>query len=273
MHNEIINKFAKHPAITTIPHIIEITAPLKEHFDIDFFAYQHDYLDLETLSLQRAVLCNDVNLLIQSYLYLGKNKRTFEFHKNIPEKYFLGDNDWTLEMGKRCNLHNFVQKVSKVTANSMDSFILATHSTDNGTYRNFYMNNRDLLDKFILYFQEKAEKMIATVIKNKIQCGFYQKVIIVENDQQKFSDKNRNHFLQTINPKHQHLRSKNGTIVKIPIGEMKCLKLLAQGHSAKGIGNILNISPRTVETNWQRSKKRLGCYMRKELLDILNYND
>ena len=53
---------------------------------------------------------------------------------------------------------------------------------------------------------------------------------------------------------------------------MHCLRLLANGRSAKEIGNILDISDRTVETNWQRSKIRLGCYTRKDLLDIMTKN-
>ena len=48
--------------------------------------------------------------------------------------------------------------------------------------------------------------------------------------------------------------------------EAECMMLLLQGMTMKGIGQQLELSPRTVEYYLKRIKERIGCRTKKELI-------
>lgn len=266
-------KLYKHHMYTSITDVAEITKPLKEHCGIDCFAYQSDYLDPDTLQVHRSAVTNSRELIVVSHLYGQQIKDPeYQFYKQFPEKYYLMDitsPKWTEAMTIGCDLHNFIAKVTKIDAHTRRTIMFATKSNDL-QYKNFYLQNQDLLNKFISYFMDKANRLVSASHKNSFELP--NKVKIHDNFPDSCITHDFEKIMQTMEPKHYELRLGNNRKVKVPAAEMRCLQLLARGRSAKEIGCILNISPRTVETNWSKSKTRLGCYTRKDLLDIVEKN-
>lgn len=264
------SKLRKHPFVTSIKDVAAICKPLNDCFKIDFFSYQRDYVDHEkSIQATIAPLCNRMDLVefINSYNYTElpyydfENKSRYYFAETVWPKY-IGD------IKKGLGVSYILCKSERVNDNEIDKFAFGT-SSDDPDYINFYLNNYHLLDKFILYFQEKAAKLLNNVYQNKIPGS--SPVKYFGANPLSNIEKSRDLFLQKISSNKITLLNKFGQTTKVPEMEAKCLLLLNKGRSAKEIGNILNISPRTVETNWSRSKARLGCYTRTELLDLLDY--
>lgn len=60
-----------------------------------------------------------------------------------------------------------------------------------------------------------------------------------------------------------------GESIKLTPREAECLFYLSSGHSAKMIGRLISISPRTVEVYIENVKKKLDCRTRVQLISKL----
>ena len=60
--------------------------------------------------------------------------------------------------------------------------------------------------------------------------------------------------------------SRKDPIRKLTARQREVLQLLAEGHSAKRVGDILNISPRTVEFHKYKIMEELGIYNSADLV-------
>jgi len=265
----ISSKLRKHSLVTSAQDIATICEPLKDCFKIDFFSYQRDYVDHEK-SVQAGVapLCNTSNFIefVSSYQY---SEPTYYDFNNKSRYYFLHtiEPNYAADINKNLKYNHILCKTERINNNEIDKFAFGTSSTD-PEYISFYLNNYDLLDKFILYFREKAARILNNAYKNPFISNYPVKYF--GNNPLDNIECKREIFLQKITSGNIALLNKQGQITTVPEMEAKCLLLLNKGRSAKEIGNILNISPRTVETNWSRSKMRLGCHTRKELLDLFD---
>lgn len=265
----ILHQLRKYPFLASIKDVAAICSPLAEHFKIDFFSYQRDYVDHQkSVQAQLAPLCNNVSFVefVASYKY---SEPTYYDFNNSSRYYFAHTVEPKLvsDISKNLKFNHILCKIERINNNEIDKFVFGTSSKD-PEYINFYLNNHDLLDKFILYFREKAAKILNNAYQNPFKSNFPAKYF--GNNPLNNIDAKRDIFLQEITSSKIALLNKQGQVTKIPEMEAKCLLLLNKGRSAKEIGNILNLSSRTVETNWSRSKIRLGCYTRKELLDLFD---
>lgn len=262
--------FAKHIAVKLSNDVNAICQPLQQHFNIDCFFFQRDFCNIET-GTQEAIapLCNNV-AAAEFTACNYEDTEPVPLHLNRQSHYYLNATHspkWVAAMQQNCHLHHFITKSERVTDNVWDRFVFATSEPDQ-KYLDFYLNNRHLLDNFVTYFKEKAAKFITLATTQTIQSGHTAIVI----DESITNSTNTANFLHAVVPQHYRLVNSNGVEIRMPAAEMRCLFLLAQGRSIKEIGNQLGISPRTVETNLVRSKNRLNCYSKKELLDILEFN-
>lgn len=263
--------FSKHIAVALSKDVDDLCKPLKEHFNIDSFFFQRDFCNVET-GVQEAFapLCN--NAVAAEFTACDyEDTEPVPMYLNCQSNYFLNKvhtPKWVAAMEENCSLHHFITKSEKVEEGIWDRFVFATSSPD-PKYLDFYLNNRDLLDKFVEYFKERAGKFIELATTSLVQSG-HNAAIIDQNTIE--NEDSRNKFLSAIAPKQYYLSNREGSPISIPLAEMKCLLLLARGRSAKEIAQILGLSPRTVETNLMRSKTRLSCHSKKELLDIIEKN-
>jgi DNA-binding CsgD family transcriptional regulator len=60
----------------------------------------------------------------------------------------------------------------------------------------------------------------------------------------------------------------NGNIVNFTDREKQCLELMSQGHSIKGIGRRLSLSPRTIESHIYNVKQKTGYHYKYDLIQI-----
>ncbi len=134
-----------------------------------------------------------------------------------------------------------------INNNYCDFFLMASNDKDQSIF-NYYINNLDILKKFIYFFYDKADDLISLHMKDKFKFNFTRSVAnenyILEQDQ--FSIK-----------RYMINGDKTKTLSK---RELECIYWIANGKSSQEIGIILNISARTVESHIQRVKKKLNCY-------------
>jgi LuxR family transcriptional regulator, quorum-sensing system regulator SolR len=135
----------------------------------------------------------------------------------------------------------------------------------------FCVNHYDVLENFILYFRENNADLI--------KMGEKRKIVFLNNDLE---------YCKVVQGLRGMVAKEDCDVVdpkagfklkKYPIGsgdaktyltlrELECLQYLAQGFSYKGIGNILQVSHRTIETHLQRTKDKLAVHSNSQLLKI-----
>ena len=134
-------------------------------------------------------------------------------------------------------------------------------TADNEGVINYYLNNYDVLSKFILSLQEKLPNLIKICNKNPFMVpDMFSNLFNYQNN----SD---------INIHDENIFS--GQILtnqfKISQREYDCLYHLAYGKTAKQIAIKLNISYRTVEEYLTNARRKLSCSNRSQLIEkIIN---
>ena len=160
------------------------------------------------------------------------------------------------------------------------------YSTNNSPlFSGFYLNNIQLLEHFVNYFEEKSKNMID--IDNKYKFGtFHQKLNIPMNFlEENFTNYKINQFLfETQLP--DTLLKKNKEKIRLAKSQLNttdsaesnflsplsprqkdCLFLLTRGKTAKQIGQALGISHRTVETHMISLKNKMNCTTKNQLVE------
>jgi len=158
----------------------------------------------------------------------------------------------------------------EITKEYEDHYVLAGFDTNCGNDRivDYYLNNRDLLERFTLYFKEQAHKLIALSEKKG------NRIILPE-----FRDKNFElrpagvHEIDFISQKNTNQQADfNNHIRLFSKRELDCIRYLLLGNSMRETGDKLLISPRTVETYIENVKNKLGCNKKSELIAELLKN-
>ena len=123
---------------------------------------------------------------------------------------------------------------------------------------NFYLNNIQLLEYGIDYFDIKAKDLIDTTDKTKL-AYFKQKLNFNILSQKEL-------ILQQSKQFSLNAEIKTGKYSKLSYRETECLHYLSLGNSMKEIGSILNLSPRTVEHHLNSIKQKTGLLYKSQLV-------
>jgi DNA-binding CsgD family transcriptional regulator len=131
---------------------------------------------------------------------------------------------------------------------------------------NFNMNNKELLEKFIIYFKNAAFSLLKLSEKYKITV-------------EKFIDKDINNTVFNTSLTYQNLVDviKNNKyqikrphgIVKITKRELECLAYTSHNLSAKEIAHHLDLSLRTIEEYQNILKLKLNVNSKLELSELI----
>lgn len=239
-------------AFNIIAEIQEICKPLKE-LGVNFFNYVRFYNDgsitiLTTqgdwlkfcLENERPRVGNILDLTDGIY-----------FWQDIFEKEVICDAKNSFNICKGMQFMN-------ITSEYRDVYAFASEN-DSDYMLSYYFNNMDLFQKFILYFLDKTEDLFRQADKNRIVAPDAMKIPSIEHDMKKLS---RIKFMNRIRFQ-SHL---NGEKLKLSQQQMSCLNYLSMGYTAKEIGQILDISHRTVETYIIKIKEKLKCETKPELI-------
>ena len=147
----------------------------------------------------------------------------------------------------------------------IDIFCFAT-APNNDEIVNFYFNNLDYLENFILYFKEKFLPQHKLLMR--------QRILLPKNRQLNFNSQSivQSPIQDAPDYKHHYLNIEN-RIVMLTKRENDCLKKLILGYSAKEIAKLFAISPRTVEDYIQNAKGKIGYSKKSDIVRIMRSQD
>ncbi|MBS0359315.1 MAG: helix-turn-helix transcriptional regulator [Proteobacteria bacterium] len=125
----------------------------------------------------------------------------------------------------------------------------------------FYITNIDILEKFRIYFKQKAHDLIERHKLNPIKLPNFDRA---QNSYKKENYRiDKEQLLKAIALDEYNL---NNQI--LPKREVECLAYLSLGKSSKETAKIMKISHRTVEKHLEIVKDKLGCNTKNQLKEI-----
>lgn len=129
-----------------------------------------------------------------------------------------------------------------------------------------FMNHINVLEKFCIYFRETSWDLLEESAKHRIR--FDQTLEPVEFSDLNFKiDETYKDFFSDIKLQKYRLQTKNGNCF-LTGREFECLLWSAKNKTAKQIGRLLSLSPRTVEDYLVKVKSKLNCTSKLELIDL-----
>lgn len=126
-----------------------------------------------------------------------------------------------------------------------------------------YLQNFDLFENFIFYYQDRAQKLLKKASENRLQVHerhLQEKTLQV--DPISLREENNQLF-----PK-QYFLSHNSKTYSISRREYQCLSLLAHGEKFKEIARSLKLSDRTVESYLINIKHKLSIDNLSQAINI-----
>lgn len=122
----------------------------------------------------------------------------------------------------------------------------------NPAVMNEYINNLEVLNKFVFYFHEKASSLIHATEQKRflLPSEHCREKIEVPHRSQQLSKK--------IGAEKKNTQNKSKNIF-LTARELHCVDWYLQGKTASEIAEILKISKRTVETHIENIKEKFQC--------------
>lgn len=159
--------------------------------------------------------------------------------------------------------------------NGMTEFYLFSGKASNIWLNTFYINNVDVLKRFIAYFKEKSLRCIVELERNNmfvvnpdiIKAHNIEKYFIPASIKQSLCD-----FEQEFNG--AALKNIKNEFYSLAKREKECLYYLTKGKSAKQTAAILSLSPRTIETYLDNIRRKTNSVNKLDLLSKMDaYKD
>jgi DNA-binding CsgD family transcriptional regulator len=252
---------SKNIAITSASEVKEICMPLEKYFDITYF----NYVKLFKNGL-RYVLTNntvftecyyaDADLYQTKAVLNMECLKTSEIHLfcefRDQASYVVARNEFNIDNG-------FTIIQPSPSDESTELFYFAT-KRENCGHTHLYTTHLDSFYRFILYFKEKARYLIKQANKEK----FFIETLPIDSpifDNTKI----KSEFYAETSINKLHMKFNNIEIV-LSKREIDCLYLTMKNKTSKEIGQMLSISPRTVETYVSNVKLKSNCQTKKELI-------
>lgn len=246
----------------------KIVSPLLVNFPVSYLMYLRFFKNGHYL-----VLCNNIRPI---ELYLGHNllnEKVFLQEFTFIEKNSINKYLWPLHnchkssglsMLSENNMWHGIN-VNYNTDNYLETFVFFTQK-ENEQVIDLYLNHFYILERFIVYFRNKAQHLINCSNKKAFAFSpFYKKEInnLATQETPLFYAKN-NFFNSTI----IHKIYLNHGNTYIPYQASKCLYYYTLGKSMKEIACILSISHRTVERHLQNIKTKFNLNYYQQLVDL-----
>ncbi|TAK77183.1 MAG: LuxR family transcriptional regulator [Gammaproteobacteria bacterium] len=272
----------RHISFIYCAEIDEICKPLFNHTPIKVFEYSRVCQDGS-----RVELSNHAGHMENAFLSRAKMSRIYT-PELIPENQrYLLINNWI------ASLNHPTQKLLLAQLHSQHELfgignelsVIRKHkqyyeyfhfyaSSDAVGIENFYFNNLDMLERFIIYFINEAHDIIKNASKDPLvkpwrAQGFYQAIKL--DDGISFPNFDKNAFIKATRLKRFFL-TVNDKEIYLTKREIDCAILLAQGKSNRIISEELFISQRTVETHIESLRLKTNCDDRVELINFLLCN-
>lgn len=245
--------------------INEISQPLFQNTDIVYFKYTRLYNNgsffilnsradiLQYITDQKLYLKPTEIHLFERYLLMSLNIAPSE--RNVIHEVLKVYRD-------RFQLGNFFY-INDVKKQYIQSFVFATQE-NNHDIISYYLNNKDILDKYSCYFMDKAAGIIQAAHAFMVQLPEW--ALFIQEHRARAVEVSD--FEDTIIPERLYISDELGEI-HFTKREFECLRRYARGSAAKVIAYDLGISPRTVECHIDNIKRKLGCHSKSQLLHLI----
>lgn len=242
--------------ITSGQAIIDLCRPLAEHFGIHYLLYVRDYKNGKRLWL--TTHGNWTEHFYQHELYqISAFENSFILYK---PGYYLWDalpGQKVFNMAREFNIAHGMTIVTD-KQDYYEFFHFAT-SIDNLPILNFYMNNLDVLQRFMAYFVDQGKKLIHNAYQHMTNVP-QPNLAEDHNSNDDFNvHKNVNDFIWHINANKCYLKNLTEEVC-LTKREGQCLSWFLKGKTMNEIAIIEGISKRTVEAHTEQAKRKLGCY-------------
>lgn len=201
----------------------------------DYYFTHHYYLQSEF---------ETPNKMYAAGIYMWKNLLQQDVYQAFQQKYQFQQGLTVIKKSSDNNIHEFFHFGTK----------------DQNLNLNYCLNNTHLLERFCLYFKDKAHKHIQLLSNNYLVFPEQSKNSNLVEDKI-----NLNEFLnKTPIEKYFFMISEDNFYLRKK--KFDCLKWYALGKTASEISIIENISKRTVETYLDEIKKKLEVNNKYELI-------
>lgn len=245
----------------------KILQPLSESFDITFFSYKRIAPDGEFIFLTNHYPWL-AHIIEEQYIqYL--NSFAIKQDKILWDGINANEKVYAIMQDARDN-YNIAHGITLVKEynNCVEHFNFAT-TRDNTNINNFYLNSMSLLDRFIIYFREKAARMIKVVENYSVNLKDIYLIKRAVNKQEFYSD--IDYFIEQTNIKVIHLEVDSKDI-EVNYTLARSGYLLTQGNSYKKIAKIMYVSLKTVEARLAKLRALLNVANKKELITLFSDN-
>jgi DNA-binding CsgD family transcriptional regulator len=257
-----------------LEEIKQICKPLEEHFGLTSFVYRKNYTD-----------GTEINIANQpewvEHFYSNNDllkKSVFDKH---PDNYQSGFVLWSqleghqeiLARAKAFHIDHGVTIVKKV-ADGVELCYFGTRES-NPEVVNYYLNNIDLLERFILYFKAQAAEVIKSAERQKIIVleNKYELVDILEKDIEAIRPSiTREDFIKATQLKKYHLDGEFHGIV-LTAREMDVIRCLLKGMTSEETGKDIFLSARTVEDYLAEIRAKFDVKNKSQLIKKLRQAD
>ena len=243
--------------------IDNICQPLFQHTDITDFAYTR-------------VNKNAGQLTVSTHTgwledYFMTNDHLYKIYLETPE--FLKDGRilWACVPGNT-TVKNAREKfkidngITLMRHNENYSEAFSFGSTiENTSVNNWYVNNLDILEQFILYFKDRSYSLVQSIEPTKATAHELIKSVSELNMNLKIPTKEI--LFSKLEPKHVIYNINHKEII-LTRSEYNCIQYLLQGYTAKSIGQKLSLSSRTIESYILNVKKKVDCHYKSDLVQL-----
>ncbi len=259
--NAELNKLKNHASVLHTQEIMKICEPLEQ-------------LQISTFSHVRMTNATSFSAIISNPAfmenYLAKQHYNADIHANQKHCHLLNCLMWdhieakgqTAEMLQDAAEFQFnhIFTIIKNTGTQTDLYHFGTHLI-NDSFNQMYINQYDLLEQFICYFNEKIESIPHLNAAYDIKMEFLpHKNTIGYDDKLTLTDVEKNRFLSMI---------KNKANASFTPRETTIIPLIIQGRTSREIGFYLGLSTRTIEGYIDALKTKLKMKNKSELITKL----
>ena len=261
-------KISQHPTLTALDDLKQICKPL-QRLNIDYFA--HVRIDhegkfstvLTSPGFAKAYFKQkfyNVDVHVEKAIAFGK----FIVWDALE---YSGNSAQMLKTAQDLD-HRHAFTICQKSQFGDEYYHFATH-INNRSMNQMYLNNVDLLEKFIPYFHQQVQAtpklkeaydIKFDIEPTKANYSFKSDSMILTPNNQRIE------FLRDIQDGITLLNKSSHNEVKLSEQQALCLYHLLQGKSAKLIARDLHISYRTVEHHIENIRKVTGCKSSKELI-------
>ncbi len=250
--------------VQSLPMMREIAAPLFECYGIRYFTHRRTYHDGRTF-----LLTTDPVLPVYFYKQSSQFILTPEYtsHGNC---FMLSDaievpsslQDAVTFMKQQCGF-DFPFVMVQQCATYTDYFTFAASLGDRKIV-DFYFNT-ELLDRFLLYYKDRAELIIKKAIKRAFSIDISQMDKRVNSFLVQGTDTVRTRFIEKT-PINRYFMDYYGANIYFTDRELCCMQGICQGKTSKEIARDLKISYRTVESYIRNVKEKLNSGTKLDII-------